>query len=303
MPSQKQGRQWLGMTLGALVVLYLLGVGVIVIGAAAFGGGGSSTTEATTADISLSEFKISGTLQVPAGKVTLAVKNVGGVEHNLTFTSTGEKTKNLSAGTSENLVLNDLKAGTYEVFCSIAGHKESGMTTNLVVTDGASGAAAAAAAPEEHHGNDITPADAKKLDDSMMNMMATFGTDAVKTEGVGNTPLEPTIAADGAKEFEITAAITKWEVEPGVIVDAWTYNGQVPGPWIKVNVGDKVRVHLINELPLGTDIHFHGIHTPKQFRRGVAVHPAEGRTPGRRVHLRVRRGPTGRRHVPRPHAR
>ena len=41
--------------------------------------------------------------------------------------------------------------------------------------------------------------------------------------------------------FDLTAAITDWEVEPGKVVKAWTYNGMVPGPLITVDVGDHVR--------------------------------------------------------------
>ena len=74
---------------------------------------------------------------------------------------------------------------------------------------------------------------------------------------------------DGTKQFELTAAITKWEVSPGEFVDAWTYNGIVPGPQIKVDVGDNVRVILHNETPLATDIHWHGIDTPND-QDGVA---------------------------------
>ena len=43
---------------------------------------------------------------------------------------------------------------------------------------------------------------------------------------------------------------------------AWAYNNQVPGPWIKVDPGDKVRIVLDNELPQSTVIHWHGIETP-----------------------------------------
>ena len=62
--------------------------------------------------------------------------------------------------------------------------------------------------------------------------------------------------------YDLTAKIGKWEVEPGRIVDAWTHNGIVPGPTIKVDVGDKVRLVVHNELPMGTDVHVHGIEVP-----------------------------------------
>jgi FtsP/CotA-like multicopper oxidase with cupredoxin domain len=74
--------------------------------------------------------------------------------------------------------------------------------------------------------------------------------------------LEPTVLADGTKQFELTAAVTDWEVEPGKTVQAWTYNGTVPGPTMKVQPGDHVQIVLHNDLPQSTAIHFHGIETP-----------------------------------------
>ena len=67
---------------------------------------------------------------------------------------------------------------------------------------------------------------------------------------------------DGTKEFHLTAELANWEVSPGNTVRAWTFNGTVPGPEIKVNVGDKVRVVLDNKLPMSTSIHFHGLEVP-----------------------------------------
>ena len=74
--------------------------------------------------------------------------------------------------------------------------------------------------------------------------------------------MAPVILPDGTKEFDLTAKITDWEVSPGKIVKAWTYNGTVPGPTIKVDDGDKVRIVLKNELPESTVVHFHGIEVP-----------------------------------------
>ena len=82
------------------------------------------------------------------------------------------------------------------------------------------------------------------------------------TKGVGAQPLAPTVLADGTKEFDLTAAITDWEVSPGNVVQAWTYNGTVPGPTIKVQPGDHVRIVLDNKLPQSTAIHFHGVQVP-----------------------------------------
>jgi len=263
----------------AISAVYLLGIGGVIAGVLAAGGDGTSSASgdaaSSTVEISLTEFAISGNFTVPAGRVVLDVSNKGTVEHNLTFVSTGDKTKNLAAGTSQTLVLGDLKPGTYEMECSIAGHKDAGMKATLTVTDGSSGAAT----PTTEADHVMTSEEAMAIDNKMMAQMKTFATDAVATEGAGNTPLEPTITADGAKEFTITAEVTKWEVEPGKIVDAWTYNGQVPGPWIKVNLGDRVRLKLVNKLALSTDVHLHGIHTPNSFD-GVSPYTQQMIEPG-----------------------
>jgi len=51
-------------------------------------------------------------------------------------------------------------------------------------------------------------------------------------------------------------------VSPGKKVDAWAYNGTVPGPTLVADDGDKVAIVLHNNLPESTSIHFHGLQTP-----------------------------------------
>ncbi|WP_425956589.1 multicopper oxidase family protein [Xylanimonas sp. McL0601] len=80
-----------------------------------------------------------------------------------------------------------------------------------------------------------------------------------KTAGEGAQVLKPTILEDGTKQFTLTAGLVDWEVEPGKVVKAMAYNGMVPGPTLRVDVGDKVEVVLKNELPQSTVIHWHGI--------------------------------------------
>ncbi|MEK6866718.1 MAG: copper oxidase, partial [Thermoproteota archaeon] len=73
--------------------------------------------------------------------------------------------------------------------------------------------------------------------------------------------IEPKIV-DRVKVFELTAKSIKWEVSPGKFADSYAYNGQVPGPEIRVKQGDKVKVVLKNDLPESTSIHFHGVDLP-----------------------------------------
>jgi FtsP/CotA-like multicopper oxidase with cupredoxin domain len=81
--------------------------------------------------------------------------------------------------------------------------------------------------------------------------------DQVVTSTKGNQPLEPKLV-DGVKVFDVTASVVQWEVAPGEFVEAWAYNGTVPGPLLRVTEGDKIRVVLKNELPEPTVIHIHG---------------------------------------------
>jgi FtsP/CotA-like multicopper oxidase with cupredoxin domain/plastocyanin len=247
-------------------------VAVIVV-ASDDGSAGGGTAAAAPVTVTLSEFKITpGTIEVPEGG-SLNVVNGGTMEHNLSVTD-GPGTPNLAAGKSATLDLSTLPAGTYEVTCTIAGHAAAGMKATLVIGGagsggGAASGATAAAAPSggADHGAfgdiDFQAMDAAMLD-GVTNYLAAFkehGT-GVPTEGRGNQLLEPVANADGVKEIDLTASIVDWEVEPGKIVQAWSYNGQVPGPWIKVQPGDRVRVTLHNDTPMGQDIHWHGISTP-----------------------------------------
>jgi len=101
----------------------------------------------------------------------------------------------------------------------------------------------------------------KKMADGMAAGLTTF-TAGNSTQGVGNQKLAPTVEPDGTKTFNLDASIIDWEVSPGKTVKAWAYNGMVPGPWIRTEPNDKVKVVIKNDLPVSTDIHFHGITTP-----------------------------------------
>ncbi len=61
------------------------------------------------------------------------------------------------------------------------------------------------------------------------------------------------------REFRLVARPGRWEVAPGTFIDAWTYNGQVPGPELRVREGDLMRVIVKNALPVPTTIHWHGV--------------------------------------------
>jgi bilirubin oxidase len=63
-------------------------------------------------------------------------------------------------------------------------------------------------------------------------------------------------------EVNLTAAVTRLSLQPGVTSEAFAYNGHVPGPTLDVREGDHVIVHFRNDLPEATTVHWHGIHLP-----------------------------------------
>jgi len=65
-------------------------------------------------------------------------------------------------------------------------------------------------------------------------------------------------------EYTLIARDTTLQIAPGVRVDAWTYNGTIPGPTLTATEGDRVIVHFINKSPLPHTVHLHGDHPSEQ---------------------------------------
>ncbi len=64
------------------------------------------------------------------------------------------------------------------------------------------------------------------------------------------------------KSFRIPIKNATIEIAKGVKYEGWTFGGTVPGPVIRVRVGDKVRVNVINESPMPHSIDFHAARIP-----------------------------------------
>lgn len=62
------------------------------------------------------------------------------------------------------------------------------------------------------------------------------------------------------REYEIVAINKDIEIVPGVVFPAWTYNGRIPGPTIRVTEGDRVRITFTNAGNHPHSMHFHGVH-------------------------------------------
>lgn len=259
MDNQGSAWRWFAVVMSVLaLIMAVVAVGLIAAeddeGGTVSAGGGEAVAGAP--EIRLGDLYIDGDLSVPSGTETINVVNEGATVHNLAVDiDGGPATPDINPGESATLDISGLDDGTYTVFCSIPGHRQGGMEAELVIGGGGQAGGHAGHEP-----------DYAAMSQAMTESIEAFPS---PTPGKGNQVLEPRILPDGTKEFELEASIIDWEVEPGKVVQAWAYNEQVPGPWIRLDVGDKVRVRFTNNLPMGTEIHWHGIITPND-QDGVA---------------------------------
>ena len=65
------------------------------------------------------------------------------------------------------------------------------------------------------------------------------------------------------RTFEVVAEDKEIEIAPGVMFPAWTYNGRVPGPTLRVTEGDRLRIVFKNYGSHPHSMHFHGIHSAR----------------------------------------
>ncbi|WP_435921123.1 multicopper oxidase domain-containing protein [Paenibacillus sp. DYY-L-2] len=105
---------------------------------------------------------------------------------------------------------------------------------------------------------------------------------------INTPPVDPVIKREGkVVHIEMTAQVTDVEISEGVFYNAWTFNGTVPGPVVRVKEGDQLNFTLKNmdpDMPHSMD--FHAVHAApsKKFidvmpdEQGTFTYPAN--TPG-----------------------
>ncbi|GAB4236538.1 MAG: copper oxidase [Chlamydiales bacterium] len=72
----------------------------------------------------------------------------------------------------------------------------------------------------------------------------------------------PYKVVDGVKVFHLIAEPIQWEIAKGLTINAWAFNGSVPGPVLEMAKGDRVRIYVTNSLPAPTTVHWHGFRIP-----------------------------------------
>ncbi len=159
--------------------------------------------------------KVNPILTASEGQVVqVTLINGEGAEHDIVFPDQNAKSPRVTGkGASTTIAFRASKAGDFIYFCSVPGHQLAGMQGQFIVT--------ARPAPQT-----LVEADISREP----------------------TDLPPPV---GKREPQtVRVDLISVEVEgrlaEGTTFGYWTFNGKVPGPFIRVRVGDTIDIHLKN---------------------------------------------------------
>lgn len=103
-----------------------------------------------------------------------------------------------------------------------------------------------------------------------------FGKTPHVTAPVYDAVLPPASRAP-VKEFHIPITHGRIEIAPGKFYEGWLFGGTVPGPVLRVNQGDRVRIIVTNESPMPHSIDFHAARIPMNDAFGPIL-PGQSKT-------------------------
>jgi FtsP/CotA-like multicopper oxidase with cupredoxin domain len=98
------------------------------------------------------------------------------------------------------------------------------------------------------------------------------------------------VGPKGKPDYDVTLTAEKAPVRlsSGLEVDAWTFDGEAPGPELRIHRGELVQVTLVNkDIDDGVTIHWHGLDVPNA-EDGVAGVTQNAVPPGGRYVYRFR---------------
>ena len=175
-----------------------------------------------------------------AGRYAITLKNTGQITHDLTFPD-GKTTGLVDAGKAAIVEVEVPLAGLTFI-CSIPGHAAAGMKGTITVKGATAGG--------DSHGGPAPDTGAAKPDPAAPKYTLY---DATAPKPLDGTTHDIDLVV---QEKLMTVGETP---EGGFVQAVWTFNGTVPGPVIRVRLGDKIRIHLknpaTNKLPHSIDFH------------------------------------------------
>ena len=234
------------------------------------GTGGEGSAAPKSYEVSLSEFAIvPGEIDVlPGEPLSFVVSNDGTAPHTFALETGAQtlETPQIQPGEQATLDVPALKTGHYKTLCTIPGHADAGMVGMVMAFEGAGRASGSSTGATGMGGTAGATGSGGAMTAQEMadGHKASTGAFPAKTEGAGNQPLDPRIE-HGTKVFELTAEEVRWETKPGVFVNAMGFNGTVPGPEIRVEQGDHVRIVVHNDMSQPTTMHLHGVTVPNEM--------------------------------------
>lgn len=177
--------------------------------------------------------KVNPDLQVPANAVVqINVVNGDGAIHDISVPDFGAKSDHITGkGAATAIVFRADKNGTFEYLCSLPGHKAAGMFGRLIVGE---------------------PQEQAKSDALDIAQDPTAVGEPVGKRGPQNVTVN-------LETTEVVGQLTS-----GSTYKYWTFNNKVPGPFVRVRVGDTVTVNLSNAAQ-ASHIHsvdFHAVTGP-----------------------------------------
>lgn len=200
----------------------------------------SPAAAAPTDRISIEAFDLGftpATTSVPAaGAYVVEFRNTGSTLHDITF---ADGTRLVADGGKTATGQVTIPAAGLVFICSIPGHADAGMKGDVTVA----GAAVSSPAPAVG-GIAIAP-----VPDPKAPKYTLFDATA------------PKLLAGTVHDIDMPIIEKDITVAEGFVVHAWTFGGQVPGPTIRVHLGDTVNVHLTNQGSMSHSIDFHASQT------------------------------------------
>ena len=170
------------------------------------------------------------------GRYEFTLNNTGTIPHDVTFPD-GTTSGMIDAGKSGSVEI-DVPAEGLTFICAIPGHAQAGM-------EGAVTVKGAAPASGDDHGGPAPTTDVA----ADPNAPAPVTYDATA----------PARLSGDVHDIELVITEEEMTVAPGFVQKVWTFNGTVPGPVIRVKVGDTIRIRLVNpatnQLPHSIDFH------------------------------------------------
>jgi nitrite reductase (NO-forming) len=190
--------------------------------------------------------KINPVLSAAEGQVVqLTLINGEGAQHDIVFPDQQARSPRVTGkGSSTTIAFRATKAGDYLYYCSVPGHREAGMEGQLIVT---------------------TKPPAQTLVEADISRDPTD-----LPPPIGKRPPQ-TVRVD------LLAAEVEGRLAEGTTFGYWTFNGRVPGPFIRVRVGDTIDIHLKNSADSAMihSVDFHAATGPGGGAAALQVDPGE----------------------------